>query len=360
MTNIYFNILFLDFLRLISRHALVNALSQCAGHSSNAHGIKMKRILFLTSVPPHITDKYVSANDWSNLMLPARLSDRGASIIIKQWTDEDIIASLLGSDLATFLWAEDYVRYPDAFGRFLQTAKQAIEGSGGEQNAPRVMNHIDLVEWNMDKKYLLDMQAAGFDIPKTEIFDIEQPCSVSSIHQWLQAFQPSGSLVLKPSVSASSNNTHFISDISVPSDEDTRYLKSAAKGELQSSLVVQPFEPAIATGEYSFVFVRQRLSHVVLKMPKSGEFRCQEHFGSRVTRIPIESVGTSTLSTVNAIFNHLWGRFGNGTTGEMGYVRIDGLVTEDRPFILMEIEAIEPHLYLEMDGLEDMLSLLLK
>ncbi|BCS19630.1 ATP-grasp domain-containing protein [Aspergillus puulaauensis] len=320
----------------------------------------MKRILFLTSVPPHITEQYVSDNDWSNEMLPARLSDRGASITIKQWTDEDIIATLLESDLATFLWAEDYVRYPDAFERFLQTAKKAIEANGEGKNCPQVINHIDLVEWNMDKRYLLDMQAAGFDIPKTEIFDIERPCSVSMLLQQLEAFQSSGPLVLKPSVSASSNNTHFIPDISKLSDNDARYLESVAKGELQSSLVVQPFEPAITTGEYSFVFVSQRLSHAVLKVPKSGEFRCQEQFGSRVTRIPIESLGESTLSTVNAIFDTLWERFGNGTTGGMGYLRIDGLVTEDRPFILMEIEAIEPHLYLEMDGLEDLLSLLLK
>lgn len=320
----------------------------------------MKRILFLTSVPPHIAEQYVSDNDWSNQMLPARLSDRGASITIKQWTDEDIIATMLESDLATFLWAEDYVRYPDAFERFLRTAKNAIEANGEGKNCPQVMNHIGLVEWNMDKKYLLDMQAAGFDIPKTEIFNIEQPCSVSILLQQLEAFQSSGPLVLKPSVSASSNNTHFISDISELSDNDTRYLESVAKGEVQGSLLVQPFKPAITTGEYSFVFVGQRLSHVVLKVPKSGEFRCQEQFGSRVTRIPIESLGKSTVSTVNAIFDTLWERFGNGTTGEMGYLRIDGLVTEDRPFILMEIEAIEPQLYLEMDGLEDLLSLLLK
>lgn len=319
----------------------------------------MKRILFLTSVPPHITAQYVSDHDWSNEMLPARLSDRGALVTIKQWTDGDIMDTLLESDLATFLWAEDYVRYPDAFESFLQTARQAIEANG-EQNSPQVMNQIDLVEWNMDKKYLLDMQAAGFDIPKTEIFDIEQPCPVSILLQRLKLFQSSGPLVLKPAVSASSNNTHFISDISAPSDEDTRYLQSVAKGELQSSFVVQPFEPAISTGEYSFVFIGQRLSHVVVKVPKSGEFRCQEQFGSRVTRTPIESIGEKTLSTVNAIFDHLWGRFGNGATGEMGYVRIDGLVTDDRPFILMEVEAIEPHLYLEMDGLEELISLLLK
>lgn len=43
----------------------------------------------------------------------------------------------------------------------------------------------------------------------------------------------------------------------------------------------------------------------------------------------------------------------------MGYVRIDGLVTNESAFRLVEIEAVEPHIYLEMDGLEDMASLML-
>lgn len=295
-------------------------------------------------------------------MLPARLSDRGALITIKRWADEDIIPTLLESDLATLLWAEDYIQCPNSFESFLWVARRAIQAKLNEEraNSPRMMNHIDLVHWNMDKKYLLDMQAAGYDIPKTEISNIEQPCSLSFLVQRLQAFQSSGPVVLKPSVSASSQNTHFISDTSALSDDDITYLKSVARGELQSSLVLQQYEPAITAGEYSFVFIGQQLSHAVLKVPKSGDFRCQEQFGSQVCRKPIAQVNKRALTTVNAIFDTLSGWFGNGTTGEMGYLRIDGLVTNDRPFILMEIEAIEPHLYLEMDGLQDLISLMLK
>ncbi|KAB8242467.1 hypothetical protein BDV35DRAFT_384042 [Aspergillus flavus] len=286
--------------------------------------------------------------------------ERGASVTIKRWTDEDIISSILDSDIVTFLWAEDYIQHPLEFGEFLVTAKKAIETVGHGANRPRVLNHIDLVQWNMDKKYLLDMHHAGFNIPTTEIFDAEQFTCTSALHQRLQEFQSSGPIVLKPSVSASSNSTRLIPDISALSADDAAYLELCVKGRLGSSLVVQKFESAIATGEYSFVFVGEQLSHVALKTPKNGEFRCQPQFGGENNCIPIEQIGETTLSTVNSIFDTLKDRFGNGSTGVMGYVRIDGLVAEERAFVLMEIEAIEPELYLEMGGLEDMLSLLLK
>ncbi|KAJ5910845.1 uncharacterized protein N7473_000148 [Penicillium subrubescens] len=320
----------------------------------------MKRILFLTTVPPHTIEKYVSDDDWSNEMLPPLLSKRGASVTIKRWMDEDIIPFILDSDVITFLWAEDYIQHPIAFGEFLDAAKKAIETVEMGANRPCVVNHLDLVQWNMDKKYLLDMQRAGFDIPKTEIFDAEQFACTPGLHYRLQAFQLSGPIVLKPSVSASSNNTRLIPDISTPSADDVAYLELCVKGGLGSSLVVQKFEPAITTGEYSFVFVGEKLSHVMLKAPKNGEFRCQPQFGGEISRIPIADIAEATLSTVYSVFDTLKDWFGKGSTGEMGYVRIDGLVAEDRPFVLMEIEAIEPSLYLEMGGLEDMISLLLK
>lgn len=320
----------------------------------------MKRILFLTTVPPQIIEEYVFADDWSNEMLPTHLSESGALVTIKCWTDEDVISTIMDNDLVTFLWAEDYIQNPIAFKKFLEKVKAATETNENGASSPCVMNHIDLIQWNMDKKYLLDMQNAGFDIPTTEIVDVEQFPSTPALHQRLQEFRSSGPIVLKPSVSASSNNTRLIADISALSIDDVAYLDSCTRGSLRSSLVIQQFEPAIATGEYSFIFVGKQLSHAVLKVPQSGEFRCQPSFGGRYSRIAIEAIEERTLSVVNSIFYTLRTWFGDGSTGEMGYVRIDGLVTEDRPFILMEIEAIEPSLYLEMAGLEDMLSLMLR
>lgn len=97
---------------------------------------------------------------------------------------------------------------------------------------------------------------------------------------------------------------------------------------------------------------------MVLKSPRSGEFRCQPQFGGELSRKSIQEIQKTTLSVVNSIFGELKARFGGATTGKIGYMRVDGLVTKDRPFILMKIEAIEPCLYLEIGGLDQILSLL--
>ncbi|CEL04167.1 hypothetical protein ASPCAL05298 [Aspergillus calidoustus] len=320
----------------------------------------MKRILFLATVPLDIIEEYVSIDDWSNAMLPARLKELGASVTIKRWLDEDIIDAILNHDVVNFLWAEDYIRHPYEFAQFLDKAEQAItEAAGHNAKVPRALNNIPLVRWNMDKKYLLDMQKAGFDIPMTEIVDAEKFPTATALRERLLRFQASGSIVLKPSISASSTNTHLVADVASLSAEDMAYLDGCTKGRLESLLLVQRFEPAIATGEYSFVFIGDKLCNVALKIPKDGEFRCQSSFGGRISQVAIEEIGSETLSVVNAVFETLRKWFGEGPAADIAYMRIDGLVSTDRPFVLMEIEAIEPELGLEMGGLEEMLSILI-
>ncbi|KAL4925393.1 ATP-grasp domain-containing protein [Aspergillus undulatus] len=290
-------------------------------------------------------------------MLPTRLTELGAVVSIKCWTAEDIIPALLDSDLATFLWAEDYVQHPDAFAEFLNQAEVAVQAYAGVAGkvAPRMLNNIPFVRWNMDKKYLLDIKDAGFAIPQTEILDTKAFSSVEALHSRLQLFQQSGSIILKPSISASSGNTHLIAEVSALSLNDLAYLDWCIKGSLTSSLVIQQFEPAIALGEYSFIFIAGILTHVILKSPTEGEFRCQPAFGGRLSHVPIGEIKETLLSTANKILKTLTSWF-----GEIGYVRVDGLLPDDgRGFVLMEIEAIEPELYLRFGGLQEMLSLLL-
>ncbi|KAI9932528.1 hypothetical protein ASPWEDRAFT_33429 [Aspergillus wentii DTO 134E9] len=314
----------------------------------------MARILFLTTIPPPRIQEL--RPDWSNEMLPEYLLQQGASVTIKQWTDRDIIQTIHESDHVSFLWCEDYIKHPDAFRDFLGRVKTSLAGSG---SSPCMMNHADLVDWNMDKKYLLEMQEAGFDIPKTEIVDAEQ-LSVSELQQRLRDFESFSPIVLKPTVSASSKKTRWIENPSNLSADDVEFLEACTRGSLQSSLIIQKFEPSIATGEYSFMFIGDKLTHAVLKAPKNNEFRCQPEFGGEETLVDMSTIEERTLSIVYAIFNTLKTRFGTGSTGEMGYVRIDGLVTDESAFRLMEIEAIEPHIYLEMDGLEEMASVMLR
>ncbi|THC95645.1 hypothetical protein EYZ11_004858 [Aspergillus tanneri] len=201
-----------------------------------------------------------------------------------------------------------------------------------------MINDINLIQWNTNKRYLLEMEQEGFAIPETRLVQPEK-YTVSGLHALVQDFFPSGSVVLKPSISGSAIMTHRVTDTSTMSLDDLTFLKLCTQA-----------------GEYSFIFVCTSLTHVMLKRPKEGDYRVQDIYGGFNKLLDIRSINADTLQVVQEIFMSLQRRFGEG---RVGYVRIDGLITNDRPFVLMEIEAIEPHLWLETgNGVDEMLNIL--
>ncbi|HET6211998.1 MAG TPA: hypothetical protein VFE14_03890, partial [Micromonosporaceae bacterium] len=100
--------------------------------------------------------------------------------------------------------------------------------------------------------------------------------------------------------------------------------------------LVQAYEPAIVdSGEYSAIFLAGELSHAVLKLPQRGEFRVQEHFGGRT----------------EAVQGARWmAEYGRRVLDELpevpGYARVDFVVDAAGEPKLMELELIEPDLFL--------------
>jgi hypothetical protein len=81
------------------------------------------------------------------------------------------------------------------------------------------------------------------------------------------------------------------------------------------------------------IFFDGAFSHALLKQPKPGDFRVQNDFGgtSRIADPP-PLVLESATRVVQAVDRTL-------------YARVDGVV-EDEQFLLMELELIEPALFL--------------
>lgn len=100
-------------------------------------------------------------------------------------------------------------------------------------------------------------------------------------------------------------------------------------------VMVQPFLPQIAAqGELSFIFFRKEFSHAVVKRPRSGEFRVQPDFGGSAD--PFEAPSSLVRQAAQAV---------QGVKGDLLYARVDG-VEVDGEFQLMELEALEPDLFL--------------
>jgi len=141
-------------------------------------------------------------------------------------------------------------------------------------------------------------------------------------------------LVVKPLVSGGAKNTlKVVRGTEVGMEEKIGNLLQ------EEDFLVQPFIPEIVlVGEYSLIFFNEKLSHAVLKTPASADFRVQHYYGGTIqTIVPSETLLAPAQSLVD--------RFAKNTL----YARVDG-VEIDGVFHLMELELIEPYLFL---GLSD-------
>ena len=136
-------------------------------------------------------------------------------------------------------------------------------------------------------------------------------------------------LVVKPPVSASADGTLPAR----PGRSDSR--RACAAG----AMMVQPFMRAIADeGEYSLMLFDGEFSHAVVKRPKAGDFRVQPHLGGseRAVRPPPEA--RSSLPRPRSP------RRRRAAT----YARVDMVADDDGELRIMELELIEPALFLDM------------
>ncbi|MEA2478477.1 MAG: hypothetical protein QOJ07_399, partial [Thermoleophilaceae bacterium] len=117
----------------------------------------------------------------------------------------------------------------------------------------------------------------------------------------------------------------------------------AAQGELDAQLaagdvLIQPFLPAIVDeGELSLLYIGGALSHAVLKRAKPGDIRVQPQHGGLPELVdpPPEAVAVAdrVLAAVDA---------------DLLYARVDLVRARDGTLRLIELEVIEPLLFLEL------------
>ena len=193
-----------------------------------------------------------------------------------------------------------------------------------------MLNPPDIVGWNADKRYLKDLADAGVRIIPTVFAD---RLSDEIIARARADF--GHAVVLKPVVSAGAKNTlvfrgEHLAD--APSEGHSAPPDGAA--------MIQPFMPAIQSeGEWSLLFFGGQFSHAVLKTPQSGDFRSQPDYDAHLRTLPPP---TEALELATAALDYV-GR------SQLLYARADMVRDEAGRFCLMELELIEPDLYLSYD-----------
>lgn len=212
----------------------------------------------------------------------------------------------------------DYCRHPAAFLDVLRTIERQTD----------LENPLEIVLWNLDKRYLLDLEERGILIVPTLVLGESPDEAILDQCADLGAAR----VVLKPVVSANAENTHLVT-----LDRPDRW---SQLGELAPSLwLAQPFiESVLHDGETSLFYFGGEYSHAITKRPAPGDFRVQEEHGGLLESI----VPDATLRNAGDAVIRAIGR-------DLLYARVDLVRHEDR-WMLMELELIEPSLYFNMDA----------
>ena len=247
---------------------------------------------------------------WTYDVEAAALAEAGAQVEAVVWTDADDLAGFdLVLPLVAWGYHLDYARWLE----FL--------GSAEAQRLPLV-NPPALLRWNGDKAYLAELGDRG--VPTVPTLAVESCCD-ADLDEARRRFG-SEWLVIKPPVSASAMGAHRLG-----ANDD---LPADSRGK---AMIVQPLIEEIGrTGEFSLMLFDGAFSHAVVKRPKSGDFRVQPHLGG-VTRASEPPPGGVALAKQALA----------ATPAKATYARVDMVMDDEGTLRIMELELIEPALFLD-------------
>jgi glutathione synthase/RimK-type ligase-like ATP-grasp enzyme len=246
------------------------------------------------------------------------LRRRGAEVETAVWDDPGVRWFSYDRVVIRSCW--DYHHRVDEFLAWLDR----MEGEG----IP-LWNPARVVRGNVDKAYLGELAAAGLPVVPTVHLERGAAVDLAGLlgeREWSEA-------VIKPSVSASAFRTLRVSGAEAV----------AAQRELdelleRSGALIQPFLAEVQTaGEWSLIFLGGEYSHATLKRPRAGDFRVQQELGGSADAARPRPALIEQARAVAAAIPEPW-----------LYARVDG-VEIDGVFTLMELELIEPSLFLVSD-----------
>jgi glutathione synthase/RimK-type ligase-like ATP-grasp enzyme len=252
------------------------------------------------------------------LLLPL-LAASGVDAQMIDWRDASINFSKFDLIVLRSCW--DYHLRFQEFADWLHRIKRVVT----------VLNDVDTVLWNSNKFYLRELQERGIQIAPTCFLNARETVTqdqVARTESWEK-------VVVKPAISASAYKTLVFERGSLPSaDELAEHMRGA-------DFLLQQFVPEIQTrGEISFIYMDGAYSHAVLKRPAAGDFRVQHEHGGSAELFRPSAALLEQAARIAAVVPQVHDSL---------YCRIDA-VEKDGRLVLMELELIEPELFL---GLAD-------
>jgi glutathione synthase/RimK-type ligase-like ATP-grasp enzyme len=249
----------------------------------------------------------VPALDEDGPGLVEALSRRGIEAIPAVWDDSEVDWNDFDLVVVRSTW--DYAERHDAF--------LAWAGS-----LRRVLNPLDVLRWNTDKRYLLKLGAAGVPVVPTEFIEPGRPFE-----------PPDHAFVVKPAVSAGARHS-------------ARYAPGERAGShvarlhaLGRTVMVQPYLAAVdEQGETALIYLGGSYSHAVKKAAllapgaaPGDALYLEEDMRPASATDAERQVADEALRALSS--------------NNLVQARVDLLPTDNGPVVL-EVELTEPSLYL--------------
>jgi glutathione synthase/RimK-type ligase-like ATP-grasp enzyme len=249
----------------------------------------------------------------------------------ERWTrDAESYRALFGDGLTFRPWVDPgdlsafaLVMPLIAWGYPLQTVHWFAALDAWEASGLALANPVATLRWNTNKDYLIDVAEQGVAIVPTRLAMSLDPDDLAAA----RADFGGGDVVIKPTISAGAFGTYRLGpNDPIPFDV------------IEREMLIQPMMRSIESeGEYSLFYFGGAFSHAILKKPAAGDFRVQEQYGGREVAVVAPA---SALQLAEAAIA--------AAPGPLLYARVDMVRRGNGEFALMELELIEPSLFLHL------------
>lgn len=253
--------------------------------------------------------------DQDDAPLLAALAHAGHEAELVPWDDPTVAWEAFDAVLIRTTW--DYALRREAF----------VAWADRVEASTRLFNAAEVVRWNTHKRYLLELEERGAPIVPTAWLaqgDRVDLAALAAARGWDE-------LVLKPAIGAGGDGIARV----LPRDGQAVLDALTATGDA----MVQPYVPTIATaGELSVILLDGEISHAVRKIPAAGGLLVQiEHGGiyEPLREVPAEAAALARW--IVAAAGH-----------DLLFARVDLLVDEVGSWLVNELEATEPGLFMHL------------
>jgi glutathione synthase/RimK-type ligase-like ATP-grasp enzyme len=249
------------------------------------------------------------ADDPDNPTLFAALNEAEIEAALVNWDDASVDWSEF--DLAVVRSTWDYPRRRDEFLAWTRAV-------------PNLLNPPEVIEYSSDKHYLADLESRGLRIIPSHY------CNVGEEPEFFDV-----DFVVKPCVGAGARSVERYR-----SDEMARARQQVAALHAEGrDVLIQPYVNSVDTlGERGIIFVDGRYTHAMAKSALLNVPATERDFEYRREQMSLAEGEVEAIDYATEVLDAL-------SYSDLLYARVD-LVATIRGWLVMELEMIEPSLFL--------------